>query len=371
MSVRGVLLACAFASSLAVLGCHDAATMQSPPIGPGAAGQSAQPAQVLPPPSAAGTTAAGAGGMAGIPSAGAGGTALDGTGAAGAAMAGAPGSEAAGSAGVAPDPADAGPPEVPDEQWTVLTEESWTLPPGGEMEQHCADKVLDEDVYVAAIRPIHPPGTHHTTLSVSASATSCSTIEVLRSGIIYAAGVGTEALYMPPGVAMKLPAGYTLRLGLHLYNVSEQMLSGVSGIEIIRVDAADVEHEAELMLAGPLSFSIDPGQHTITNDCMIREPQTVFALFPHMHQTGVHLKTTAVVAGQTKILHDDAYDFREQYQIALDPLALAVGDTIRTECTYENDTDRPIGFGESSDTEMCFSILFRYPATGNSLCAGF
>ena len=171
------------------------------------------------------------------------------------------------------------------------------LPAGGEIEQHCADKMLTEDVYISAIRPIHPLGTHHTTLSVSASATACSTLEVLQSGIIYAAGVGTEVLRMPPGVAMKLSAGHVLRLGLHLYNVTSQPLSGVSGIEVIRVDREDVEHEAELMLAGPLRFSIDPGLQTITHDCVIREAQTVFAIFPHMHQLGVHLKTTAVVGG--------------------------------------------------------------------------
>ncbi len=118
----------------------------------------------------------------------------------GAGMAGSAGGPTAGSAGMAGSPVDA-------EQWTVLTEGDWMLPAGGELEQHCADKMLTEDVYISAIRPIHPRGTHHTTLSVSATATACSTLEVLQSGIIYAAGVGTEVLRMPPGVAMKLPAG--------------------------------------------------------------------------------------------------------------------------------------------------------------------
>jgi hypothetical protein len=124
------------------------------------------------------------------------------------------------------------------------------------------------------------------------------------------------------------------------------------------------------MLSGPLRFTIDPGMQTIRHQCTIREAQTVFAIFPHMHQLGVHLKSTAMAAGQNKVLHDATYDFQEQYHKALEPLALAIGDTITTECTYRNDTGRMVGFGESSDTEMCFSILFRYPATGNSLCAG-
>ena len=152
--------------------------------------------------------------------------------------------------------------------------------------------------------------------------------------------------------------------------MTTQPLSGRSGIEVIRVDRKDVQHEAELMLSGPLRFTIAPGMQTIRHQCAIREAQTVFAIFPHMHQLGVHLKSTASVGGQNEVLHDGMYDFEEQYHKALEPLALSIGDTITTECTYQNDPGRMVGFGESSDTEMCFSILFRYPSTGNSLCAG-
>ena len=253
-------------------------------------------------------------------------------------------------------------------EWTLLLEEDWTLPAGGEVAQWCADVVIEEDTFISAIRPIHPPGTHHTTLSITPDQTPCSTQAVFSNGILYAAGVGTEALRMPEGVAMKLPAGHVLHLGLHLYNVGDEELAGVSGIEVIRVDPEDVEHEAELLVAGPFSLAIPPGRSTSTGTCTIVEDQTVFALFPHMHQLGVHLKTTATIGGETMVLHDAPYDFEEQYQLPLEPLALGVGDTIDTACTYENATGRMVTFGESSDTEMCFSVLFRYPATGNTIC---
>jgi hypothetical protein len=38
------------------------------------------------------------------------------------------------------------------------------------------------------------------------------------------------------------------------------------------------------------------------------------------------------------------------------------GDTIDVECTFDNKTDGPISFGESSDQEMCFLVIHRYPA---------
>jgi hypothetical protein len=253
-------------------------------------------------------------------------------------------------------------------KWTTLLEERWTLPAGGEVAQWCADMVVNEDTYVAAIRPVHPRGTHHTTLSVTAEKTPCSSAAVFANGIIYAAGVGTEALQMPEGVAFKLPAGHVLHLGLHLYNTSDEELSGVSGIEIVRADPKDVKHEAELLVAGPISLSIPPGRHTITGQCTITEDQTIFTLFPHMHQLGVHLKTTLTLAGNPKVLHDGEYVFEEQYQLPVTPLELHVGDMVTTECTYENPTNRTVMFGEGSDTEMCFSVLFRYPATGHTFC---
>jgi hypothetical protein len=41
---------------------------------------------------------------------------------------------------------------------------------------------------------------------------------------------------------------------------------------------------------------------------------------------------------------------------------------VKTECTYDNTTGKTVTFGESSDTEMCFSIIYRYPSTGRISC---
>ena len=95
-------------------------------------------------------------------------------------------------------------------------------------------------------------------------------------------------------------------------------------------------HEAGTLLAGPLGFQLPPGESTIKHDCTITAETTGFALFPHMHQFGTHLKTTVTVGGMTKLLHDDDYDFEEQRQFPIDPLRLVPGDKISTECTYQN-----------------------------------
>ncbi len=255
-------------------------------------------------------------------------------------------------------------------QWTRLIEESWSLEGGKELKDHCVKIPIEEDMYVSAIRPLGPQGTHHTFLALSdtAAGTSCTTTVALGT-MLYASGVGSEGIDLPEGVAVKLPAGKILNLSLHLYNPSNEVITGTSGIDIVRVDPASVQHEAGTLLAGPFRLAIPPGRTTVKNDCTIKKEQTVFNLFPHMHQLGVHFTTTVTQVGVPRVLHDGPYDFEEQSQLPVDSLKLMPGDTVTTECTFENPTPNVVTFGESSDTEMCFSVLFGFPAAGRTMCA--
>ncbi|HVU00980.1 MAG TPA: hypothetical protein VHE30_04480 [Polyangiaceae bacterium] len=265
-------------------------------------------------------------------------------------------------------PSTSGPEGGTGTTWTRLIEGEWTLGPGEEKTRYCVKKELTEDLYVKAIRPIHPKGTHHTLLTLGDGTIDCTT--AVAQGLIYAAGVGSEGLTLPEGVAIKLPKGKFLNLGLHLYNTSEDTLEGTSAMEVQFLAKEDVKFESEALLAGPLTLSLPPGKETtVSNECDITDDQTMYALFPHMHQLGKHLKTTFTVGGVEQVIHDGDYTFNEQFQIPLDPqIALHPGDKVKTECTYDNTLDKTVTFGESSDTEMCFSILFRYPALGRGFC---
>lgn len=254
--------------------------------------------------------------------------------------------------------------------WERLIEGSWTLGAGEEKTRFCVKKELTEDVYIKAIRPVHPKGTHHTLLTLGDGKIDCTT--AVAQGLIYAAAIGSEGLELPEGVAMKLPKGMFLNLGLHLYNTSNEELAGTSAMEVVTMPKEDVKFESEALLAGPLGISLPPGKETtIQADCAITADQNIYALFPHMHQWGTHLKTVLTMSGEENVLHDSAFRFDEQVQLLLDPvLELHPGDNVHTECTYDNDTSRTITFGESSDTEMCFSVLFRYPKLGSAFCGG-
>jgi len=255
------------------------------------------------------------------------------------------------------NPADAG---VLAGEWAPLVTGAWTLAPGGENTGDNHSITLDRDIYVGAIRPIEPVGTHHTLLSMDG----------VSAGIVYASGVGTNAVVFPEGVGLKLSAGSRLNLQLHIYNTSENSISGTSGVEIVEVAEEDVVHVADLFLAGPLGFALPPGQETVhAGTCAVTQEQTIFALFPHMHQLGTHFKMSVTKGGSEQMVHNDSYNFEEQAFTVFEPITLSPGDTINTECTWFNTIGQNVGWGDSSDSEMCFSILYRYPAaTGSDFC---
>ena len=245
------------------------------------------------------------------------------------------------------------------DNWKPLISKTWTLAPGGENTSDLQISTTDHAMVIGGIRPLAPQGTHHTVLFRGLTGTN----------IIYASGVGTNELMFPPGKGMKLAAGESLGLQLHVFNTSDQSITGTSGIEILEVDAATVTDEVDVFLPGPKNLSIAPNTSTTqSGTCTVTKPYTLFALFPHMHQLGSHFKTTIHTGGADKVIHDATYNFEHQEVISLQPIQMAVGDTITTECTWTNTRSTTVTYGESSTTEMCYSILYRFPRGTEEFC---
>lgn len=259
--------------------------------------------------------------------------------------------------------------------WLTLIEAEWELPANTES-YVCARVTVPRDVYLNEFTPITPFGTHHTLLSLNDTpdaedgVTDCGAGENGRQSI-YGSGVGTEPRTMPEGIAMRLPAGSQLLLNLHLFNSTDEPIPGRSGTLVRTVDEADVEHVAEGLLAGPLQLEIPTGRVTQTGRCTFQDDSTIIGVGPHMHQTGVYMKVVANSSEDGEVvLFDGPYDFESQLQYPVDFVRMREGDTVEVECTYQNDSGRTIGFGDSSTDEMCFAGVVRFPAqnAGTFIC---
>lgn len=253
--------------------------------------------------------------------------------------------------------------------YTLLIEGAWTVPSGDE-DYRCVRKTVTKDGWVSAIRPKLPTGTHHTVLTLETQPSEPDGTTACDAGtngphMIYGSGVGTTEFVMPEGVAVPIPAGSQLVLNLHLFNVSQSPLSGTSGIEVKYVAQSDVVHEAQVTLAGKMDGLVaQPGTSTDTGVCTLEDDTTIFAVLPHMHQLGSHLKAdTAPTSGIPTTLLDVDYTFDDQQYFPMEPeVSLVAGDKINVACTYENPSATPVYYGDSSKEEMCFASIFEYPA---------
>lgn len=261
---------------------------------------------------------------------------------------------------------------VTEDGWTELIARDWTVPPGSADTYKCRRIQVNQDMWVTGFRAIAPLGTHHTVVTISNGGTTgdydCQAGS-LDMKMLYASGVGTEELGFPTGVAMKIQAGQYVNLNLHLFNATDDPLDGHSGIEVKLVPATDVVHEADMTFAGDINFSIEPGDNkTTTGGCNISSEWHIFTLWPHMHQFAKHQKVVIKKPGMDpETLLDDAYSFFEQKNYPRAEMTLPQNTQISVTCTYNNNTNPPqnITFGDSSNEEMCFTGIYKWPAGGN------
>ena len=256
--------------------------------------------------------------------------------------------------------------------FTELIGRDWTIPTGETY--RCIRIRVDHDMWVNGFHALAPLGTHHTVLTISNSSSPLGEYDCNASNLdfqmLFASGVGTDDLLFPDGVAMHLTEGQFINLNLHLYNTQPSGdLAGHTAIYVKEIDAAQVTDEAEMVFAGTADFSIPPNTTDPNNPyiagggCTFNNDATLLAYWPHMHQHAIHQKVTITQGGTANVIHDDDYSFTEQKNYQFDSLLqVHSGDSIRTDCSYLNDSPTDyVNFGDSSNDEMCFTGLYRYP----------
>ncbi len=266
----------------------------------------------------------------------------------------------------APD-ADPGAPDARPGNFTNLIDGTWSNPAGNGDAYHCVWLTVQEDIYITGFEALAPLGTHHTVLSVTDEYTgpdkeeACSA-QIIADQLLFASGVGTSTYPLPDGVAVKVNAGQTLMLNLHLFNISDNTLNGISGAKVTTVIESEVENLAEFFFAGTAAFAVpDNGQdYKASGSCAMATDGTVFTLWPHMHQVGKHIR---ISHKGTDVL-DTAYNFDEQKMYSVTPFEVKAGETIDVECTWNSTSGGTRTFGDGSDDEMCFGGIYRYPVSG-------
>jgi mono/diheme cytochrome c family protein len=178
-------------------------------------------------------------------------------------------------------------------------------------------------------------------------------------------------------VGFELPNTTSYTVEMH-YNSTDGAAVDASGVEVC-VAKAKPDNIANISWLGYDNL-LTPSTKW-TGNCVPQNkvPVHILGVQPHMHVAGKHMKTVIHrKGGGEEVLHDEPFDFNNQVHYLKD-VTINPGDTLTTECTY----DQPMSFGESTGAEMCYNFTFAYPkgllkdsgpwggvAHGGSACLG-
>ncbi len=272
--------------------------------------------------------------------------------------------------GDTPDAATDG--DVTPSDWATLVGRSWTIQPGSADTYKCSRIRVEADMWVAGYRAIAPVGTHHTVVTISDRGSPVGEYDCSAGNLdfqmLYASGVATDDLLFPDGVAMKVRAGQFINLNLHLFNATDDPIAGTSSILVKTIPADQVVHQADMVFAGTQSLSVpsDGQPHDVLGGCTTPSDWNVFTLWPHMHQFATHQKFVVTEqGGAPETLLDYAYDFEDQKNYPQVSRLIPGGSRIDVTCTYVNNSGTTLTFGDSSNQEMCFTGMYKWPAGGH------
>ena len=267
-----------------------------------------------------------------------------------------------------------------------LKVDSFAVSPGSERELFVYRRVGNAaDLYVTRIQSRMRPGSHHLlmyTFDESRTAFPCNqrpavnTVRDIRNAdgslnianmlpmachVFFAGAMTQDFDYrFPPGVALRLPANASLDFNVHYVNRAPIDLPGEAFANLYTADRVQVQTVARTLNLGNSNFSLPPKQRTTIRTVFpMAVRTTVLGLTSHMHALGeryeIRLRradgTETSVYVNTDWEHPSFTNFET-------PLVLQPGDALVSVVTWNNVTDRTVGFGLLSSDEM--NIIFGY-----------
>lgn len=220
---------------------------------------------------------------------------------------------------------------------------------------------------------------HHVVLfeapsTVDSTPTPCSSGGSLQWRMVSGWAPGGKGMELPKDVGFPLATSGATHYVLQIHYSNPQHLEGEtdeSGYDLCT--EAPRAQEADVVAFGTQSFTIPATGQPYTRDCTITIPsqlagKKMIAALPHMHKLGTSMSTTLERSGDPPVDLGtvNAWSFDNQAWLAIDGETKS-GDVIRTKCTWTNDTGAPVGFGEKTAEEMCYSFTLYYPKVASGV----
>lgn len=228
----------------------------------------------------------------------------------------------------------------------------------------------DEPVAITRVDQVSAPGVHHMFLFQAFGRNEpdapheCNTLIRTTWQPIWVANTGEHSLEMPAGTGFVIAPGTQYIVQMHLQNSGDEPLEIRGGLNLTYARDVQSVIPAGMYGLGSFTLEIPPGatNYQVPVSCTPDKEMNVFGVLPHMHKLGTKLEVERTPAGGTSSMFYkvDPWEFGDQ-PLDMFPATITLGDKLDLTCTYTNPSAAPVKYGESSDEEMCFFILFYYP----------
>lgn len=175
---------------------------------------------------------------------------------------------------------------------------------------------------------------------------------------------GTQTPYhnytFPEGTALEIPANFYFDMNSHYVNKGVAPIPGEVSVNLFTVPASQVKRKVKVINWGNQSLNLPANQRTTaTRTFRVDKRTSIVSLTSHMHKLGEKFvikiaggaRNGEVVYTATDWEHPDIINFAQ-------PIILNAGEGLTSEITYNNNTNRAVRFGLTSEDEM--GIIFGY-----------
>jgi hypothetical protein len=267
-----------------------------------------------------------------------------------------------------------------------LTVDSFSVSPTSERELFLYRRLHNpSELYVTRIQSRMRPGSHHLllyTFDDSRSTFPCNlrpSVDVVRDirnpdgsmnvinmlpmacHVFFAGAMTPDFDYrFPAGVGLRLPAHAALDVNVHYVNRAPVALPGQAFANLYTTDRSQVNIVARTLNLANTSFALPPRQRTTVRTVFPMSVRTtVLGLTSHMHALGERYEIRVRRGNGSEQSVYVNTDWEHPTFLTLDtPLVLEAGDALVSVVTWNNVTERTVGFGLLSTDEM--NIIFGY-----------
>lgn len=228
----------------------------------------------------------------------------------------------------------------------------------------------DEAVAITRVEEISALGIHHMFLFQAFGRNEpdapheCPTLIKTTWNPIWVANTGEHTLQSPVGTGFVIAPATQYIVQLHLQNTSDEPMDIRGGLNLTYERNVDSVTPVGMYGIGSFALEIPGGanNYEVPVSCTSQKKLNVFGVLPHMHKLGtkIEVQRTPVGGEKSMFYKIDPWRFGDQPLDMLDA-TVSPGDKLDLTCTYTNPTNQAVPYGESSDQEMCFFLLFYYP----------